>query len=158
MEGLALISCSGKSPRLCANGSEQSRCWAVHLEISLEEITDYGAEDLFPESHALLAQVPPSRRSFTALKPSERHKINKINKTKCYLVAIVLQKALITAVASAAVITRHSSAGGGGGRTRSPALGENIWPRLLQELVLGPVAGTLSLSEEGNRKPELSVR
>lgn len=73
MGGIALISCSGKSPRLSANGSERSRCRAVQLEISLEEIADYGAEDLVPESRALLAQVLPSRRSFTALKPNERH-------------------------------------------------------------------------------------
>lgn len=60
MEGLALISCSGKSPRLSANGSERSRCREVHLEISLEEITDYGAEDLVPESRALLASAAVS--------------------------------------------------------------------------------------------------
>lgn len=72
--------------------------------------------------------------------------------------AIVLQKALITAAASAAVIAQHSSAGGGDGRTQSPALRENICSRLLQELVLGPETGTSSLSGEGNRKPELNIR
>lgn len=33
-----------------------------------------------------------------------------------------------------------------------------MWSRLLQELALGPETGTSSLSEEGNRKPELNIR